>query len=70
MGELPKKSYKVKEVAVMLGCTIENVYRIIKAGQLKAFKIGPAQTYVRVTDIELDDYIKRMAVVPEDEQHE
>ena len=66
MDELPNKSYKVREVAQILGCTVENVYRLIKYGQLKAFKIGPRQAYVRVTDIELNDYIHRMEVRAEE----
>lgn len=62
MEEIPKKSYKAREVAQILGCTVDNVYRLIKYGQLKAFAVGPRQAYIRVTDIELKDYIHRMEV--------
>ena len=64
--EVPLKSYKVKEVAEILGCSTHNVYLLIKYGQLKAFKVGPKQTYVRVTDMELKDYIHRMEVRQEE----
>lgn len=66
MENLPNRSYKAKEVAEILGCTTDNVYRLIKYGQLKAFKVGPKQAYVRVTDIELQDYIRRMQVRSEE----
>lgn len=58
----PNKSYKIREVAEMLGCTTDNVYRLIKYGQLKAFRVGPRQTNMRVTDHELNDFIERSKV--------
>lgn len=59
--DIPNKSYKVKEVAEMLGCTIDNVYRLIKYGQLSAFKVS-GRVNLRVTDIALRDYLERMRV--------
>ena len=65
MEDIPNKSYKVKEVAEMLGCTIDNVYRLIKYGQLSAFKVG-GRVNLRVTDIALKDYLERMRVREEE----
>ena len=56
MENLPSKSYKVKEVAEMLGCTIDNVYRLVKLGYLKAFRVGN-RVNIRITDIALREYL-------------
>lgn len=61
MEQVPNKSYKVKEVAQMLGCTTDNVYRMIKYGQLEAFKVG-GRANMRITDHALADFIERMKV--------
>jgi len=68
MEELPNKSYKPKEVAEKLGCTLDNVYELIKYGKLEAFRVGGRKHY-RVTDHALDDFIKRMAVRAEEMKH-
>ena len=65
MEELPKKSYKPKEVAEMLGCTIDNVYRMIKYGNLEAFKVG-GRVNMRISDTALRDFIERMKVRKEE----
>ena len=59
--DTPTKSYKPREVAVKLGCTTENVYRLIKYGQLRAFHIGGKKN-MRITDNDLQDFIDRMEV--------
>ena len=61
MEELPSKSFKVSEVAEMLGCTKDNVYRLIKYGNLEAFRVG-GKANLRVTDRALNDFIERMKV--------
>lgn len=59
--DTPNKSYKIKEVAERLGCTTDNVYRLIKYGNLEAFKVG-GRVNMRVTDHALQDFIERMKV--------
>lgn len=59
--ETPTKSYKPKEVAEKLGCTTENIYRLVKYGQLKAFYIGKKRN-MRITDKDLQDFLERMEV--------
>ena len=59
MEKLPNKSYKVKEAAEMLGCSTENIYRMIKYGHLQAFRVGGKANY-RITDHDLNDFIERM----------
>ena len=68
MDDTPIKSYKVKEVAEKLGCSIDNVYRLIKYGQLEAFRIGGKRNF-RVTDKALNDFISRMVVRNEELSH-
>ena len=65
MEDLPTKSYKPREVADMLGCTLDNVYRLVKYGQLEAFRVGGRVNY-RITDIALKDYLQRMKVRKEE----
>ena len=55
------KSYKPKEVAEKLGCTLDHVYHMIKYGNLDAFRVGGGKNY-RVTDIALNDFIEKMKV--------
>lgn len=59
--KLPTKSYKPKEVAERLGCTIDHVYNMIKYGNLEAFRVGGSKNY-RVTDIALNNFIEKMKV--------
>lgn len=61
MTDVPNKSYKPKEVAEKLGCTVDNVYRMIKYGNLEAFKVSGRAAY-RVTDKAVNDFIERMKV--------
>lgn len=63
--EVPNKSYKPREVAERLGCTTDNVYRLIKYGQLKAFRIG-GRVNLRITDRDLQDFVERMEVRAEE----
>ena len=68
MEETPNKSYKVKDVAEKLGCTLDNVYRMIKYQKLEAFRIGGNRNY-RITDKALNDFIDRMTVRNEEIKH-
>lgn len=56
MEKIPKKSYKPREVAEMLGCSLDNVYRLIKEGKLQAFRIG-GRVNMRITDIALQNFL-------------
>lgn len=57
MEGIPNKSYKVKEVAEILGCTQDNVYRLVKYGHLKAFRVG-SRVNIRITDIAIKDFLR------------
>lgn len=48
------KMYKPSEVAELLGCSIESVYRWIKSGELKARKL-PSGRGIRVSEADLED---------------
>ena len=61
MEKIPNKSYKPKEVAEMLGCTVENVYRLIKYGQLQAFKVG-GKVNMRVPEYAVQEFLTKAAV--------
>ena len=56
-----QKVYSPKEAAETLGCSIENIYRMIKYGKLEAFKVSGKRSY-RITEKDLDDFIERMKV--------
>ena len=53
--------YTAKQVAEILGCSTDNVYRLIKYGQLEAFKVSIRPCY-RVTEKALNDFIERMKI--------
>lgn len=59
--ETPSKSYKPREVAEMLGCTVDHIYKMVKYGHLKAFKIGGSRN-VRITDNAIKEFITKMNV--------
>lgn len=61
MEEIPKRSYKPREAAEMLGCSLENVYRLIKSGKLEAYRIG-GRVNMRITDIALKKFIEEETV--------
>lgn len=65
---IPQKSYKPREVAQRLGCTIDHVYLMIKFGNLEAFRVGGGRNF-RVTDIALNDFIQRMKVRTTEMKH-
>ena len=54
-------TYTPKQVAEILGCCDENVYRMIKYGQLEAFRVSGRRNY-RITEEALKDFIDRMKV--------
>lgn len=37
---LPRLAYSTAEVALMLGCTRQHVFNMVKAGELRAAKFG------------------------------
>ena len=61
MENIPQTSYKTQDVAKMLGCTRENVYRLIREGKLSAFRVG-GRVNVRVPDYALREFIERETV--------
>jgi excisionase family DNA binding protein len=52
MGELSLRT--IDQVAALLGCSRSSVQRRIRAGELRALRIG---RLVRIRDCDLDDYI-------------
>ena len=44
--------YRVSEVATLLNCTKEIVYKLIKAGTLKCYKIGKHGTRIRREELD------------------
>ena len=61
MEKIPHKSYKVSEVAERLGCTPDHVYRMVKYGNIEAFRVG-GKANIRIPDYAIDDFIERMQV--------
>ena len=59
--EIPHKSYKVSEVASRLGCTPDHVYRMVKYGNIEAFRVG-GKANIRIPDYAIDNFIERMKV--------
>jgi excisionase family DNA binding protein len=49
-----------QQVAWVLGCSVPTVRRLIKRGELVAFKVGQV---VRVRREDLDEYVERCALV-------
>lgn len=56
-----QKSYKPKEVASIIGCSTESVYRLIKYNQIEAYKPTGRRNY-RITENALRTFIERMKV--------
>jgi len=40
MNTTPQKSYKIKEVSNILGCSVPTIYRLINNKKLKTFLVG------------------------------
>ena len=59
--EIPHKSYKVSEVAEKLGCSPDHVYRMVKYGNIEAFRVG-GKANIRIPDYAIDNFIERMKV--------
>ena len=59
------KNYTPKEVAEILHCSTENVYKMIKYGQIEAFKVSGRRNY-RITEKSIQDFIERMKVRSEE----
>ena len=70
MEETPNKSYSVVEVAEKLGCCRDHVYRMIKYGNLEAFRIGIGKSAnIRISDKARKDFIERMTIRNQDLKH-
>ncbi|HNY35985.1 MAG TPA: helix-turn-helix domain-containing protein [Candidatus Pacearchaeota archaeon] len=52
-----KDFYKAEELAKSLEVNIMTIYRYIKAGKLKAYKIGKEY---RIDKIEFDDFLEKV----------
>lgn len=57
-ADLPRRAYKVSEVAAMLGCSKDSIYALINSGQMKALRINSLKV---VPVEEVDAYMQRMA---------
>lgn len=53
-----KKFYKAGDMAKMLDVNIMTIYRYIKAGRLKAYKIGKE---FRIDKTEFDNFLKKVS---------
>lgn len=51
ISELNRVTYRIDEVASMLGLSRTTVYKLIEDGHLKRIKVG-ARTLIRATDVE------------------
>ena len=56
-----RNSFTVEEVAEKLNCTKENVYKMLKYGNLDAFRLGSWKD-LRIPDYALADFIERMKI--------
>tara|TARA_R100001594_G_C4003232_1_gene255273 strand:- start:123 stop:317 length:195 start_codon:yes stop_codon:yes gene_type:complete len=54
MNNWKEKSFKVSEIAEILKCSEQVVRREIKAGNMKAFKVGKS---FRVSAVQLNEYM-------------
>jgi putative molybdopterin biosynthesis protein len=57
---MDEKAYTPDEVADMFQISKHTVYRIIKRGELKAFKVG---NKIRIEKIELEKYKEKSTVI-------
>ena len=53
-----KKFYKAEDLAELLDVNIMTIYRYIKAGKLRAYKIGRE---FRIDKKEFNDFLKRVS---------
>jgi excisionase family DNA binding protein len=60
----PRKVFKVKEVAALLGISRESVFALLRTGQLGSILIGKRGR--RVTSRQLDAYIRSLEGRPPD----
>lgn len=49
-----KEFLSVKEAAILLGCSVKTIYRLIEIGQIKAVNLGQRLTRIKRTEV---DYI-------------
>lgn len=50
------------QVASIVGVSKATILREIEAGEFEAFRVGPAQTRIRVTRASVDAYLSRRAI--------
>ena len=54
--------HTVPEAAVILRCSNDSVYRLVKTGELRSFKVG--KTGVRITGAALEAYVNGEVAQP------
>lgn len=60
MENAPQKTYKIKEVAEILKVDDDYIYRMVKYGNIEAFRIN--QRNIRITEKALADFVEKMKV--------
>lgn len=63
-----QQSYTPKQVAENLGCSLDNVYKMIKYGQLEAFRVSGRRN-LRVTEQAYKDFVERMTIRNQELKH-
>ena len=58
MSERRQRPLKTTEVAERLSCSLQNVYDIIHAGLLPAFRVGADGGGIRVAEEDLQEFIE------------
>src|SRR5947208_3337854 len=61
---ITRKAYTVREVAELLGISRESVFGLLRSGELRSILIGKRGR--RVTDTQLDAYLRSMEGRPPD----
>ena len=54
----PEMSFKPREVADVLNCSLTNVYDLMRSGQVARTKVGPGKKGYRVCGSDLIAFIK------------
>ena len=60
-------NYTLKQVAKILNCAYVTVYKIVKKGELKAFKVG---NDYRVRESDLKEFVNRAIKGTDDENND
>jgi len=59
MMEIQRQMYSVKEIAIMLGLSERTIFRLMKAGKIRAVRIGGQW---RIPKSEVEKYTKALEV--------